>query len=152
MSPFYYFIQSIPESIGLVALSLAFARVSLRWGRILIGGVLISIVSYIIRSLPFTFGFHLPVMIFVLFLYMIKLTNVKSSRAVMVIFGSFLTLMSLEYVVTNVFLAISQMDLNEALDHQAMWAALGIFQTAILNGIALVVSRYLKPVQELWKK
>jgi len=152
MSIFFYFIQSIPESIGLVALSLAFARVPLRWKYIIIGGTILSILSYIIRSLPLTFGFHLPVMLFYVFLFIIFLTNVKLSRAVLAVFSSLFVLFLLEYIISTVFFAVSGMNLQEALAKEVQWAMVGIFQATCINLIAVFVSHFIKPIQESWKK
>lgn len=152
MDTFYYFIQSLPESMGLLALSLAFARVPLRWGRILLGGAIISVVSYIIRALPVTFGFHLPVMLFLLFLFIVKFTMVKPSRAVLAVFSSFFAIALLEYLVTTSFCTVTGLDPNQAMANEVLWSKVGIFQAALLNIIALIVSYVLKPVRESWKK
>ena len=152
MTTFYFFIQSLPESTGLFALSLALAKVPLRWGRIFAGGLIISIISYIIRALPVTFGLHMPVMIFVLFIMIIKLTRVTPSRAVLAIFSSFFVLALLEYLVSSVFFAVSNIDPNKAMANEALWAYIGVIQSTILILIAVFVSHYFRPVRELWKK
>jgi hypothetical protein len=153
MSIFYFFLQSIPESMGIVALSLALARVPLRWGHIFIGGLLLSVISYIIRSLPVTFGFHLPVMIFVLFMLIVKLTNVTPSRTIIAVFTSILILALLEYLVSGAFFAYTHMDPEQALANEKLWCALGVTQAMILNIIALIVARFLKPTEDgSWKQ
>jgi uncharacterized membrane protein YvlD (DUF360 family) len=152
MSLFYYFIQSIPESMGLFALSLAFARVPLRWRRIFIGGAILSIISYIIRALPVTFGFHIPIMLFLLFIFIVNLTKVKPSSTVLAVFASFFTLALLEYLVSSAFFAYTHMEPNEALANEALWAKVGVFQAAILNLLALSASRFLKPIRGAWRK
>lgn len=152
MNAFYYFIQSIPECVGVIALSLAVARIPLRWGRILIGGIFISILTYIIRSLPITFGFHLPICIFVIFLLIVKLTNVSPSRTIIAVFTSFFTLALLEYIISTAFFAYSHMTPKQALANQGLWASLGIGQAVILNIIALIVVHFLKPIEGAWKK
>ena len=48
MSLFYFFVQGIPECMGMVAMSLAYARVPLRWGFIFIAGTFLAIVNYLI--------------------------------------------------------------------------------------------------------
>jgi hypothetical protein len=151
MSIFYFFLQAIPESMGITALTLAITRVPLRWGHILIGGTLIAGVSYFIRALPVTFGFHLPVMIFVLFMLVIKFTNVTPSKTIIAVFTSVVTLALLEYLVSSVFLAYSHMDAAQALKNENLWTTMGVIQAIILNIIALVVPRFLKPNEEGWK-
>ena len=153
MSIFLFFIQSIPESMGIIALSLALARAPLRWGHIFIGGLLLAVISYIIRALPVTFGLHLPVMIFVLFLLIVKLTNLTPSKTIVVVFTSFFTLALLEYLVSGTFFAYTHMDPEQALAHEKLWSALGVTQAMILNIIALIVAHFLKPTEEgSWKQ
>lgn len=152
MTTFYYFLQSLPESMGLIAMSLVLAKVPLRWGRILLGGAVISVVSYIIRALPVTFGLHMPVMIFILFMFINRLTNVKPSRTVLAVFSSFFVLAVLEYLVSTAFFAITHMDSTEALANETLWSYIGLIQSTLLIVIAVLLSRFFKPVQGAWKK
>jgi len=152
MNTFYYFLQSLPESMGLIALSLALAKVPLRWGRIVLGGVLISVVSYIIRALPVTFGLHMPVIIFILFMFINRLTDVKPSRTVLAVCASFFVLAVLEYLVSTAFFAITKMDPAEALANETLWSYVGLIQSTLLIVIAVLLSRFFKPVQGVWKK
>ncbi|MEN6327982.1 MAG: hypothetical protein ABFD18_17455 [Syntrophomonas sp.] len=151
MTTFYYFLQSLPESMGLIALSLAITKVPLRWGRILLGGVIISVISYIIRSLPVTFGFHMPVMLFVLFVLIVKSTNIPPSHTIIALFSGFFTLALLEYLISSAFFAYTHMDPNNAMANETLWTSLGVIQAIILNIIALVVQHFLKPVEASWK-
>jgi hypothetical protein len=131
---------------------LAVARVPLRWGYIFIIGILIPVVSYIIRALPVTFGFHLPVVIFLLFILMLKFTNLTPSRTIIAVFTSLATLTLLEYLVTSVFFAYTHMDYQSAMANEGLWAAVGVFQSGILNIIAFVVPHFLKPTEGAWKR
>ncbi|HWP96607.1 MAG TPA: hypothetical protein VN426_07125 [Syntrophomonadaceae bacterium] len=151
MSTFYFFLQGIPESMGIIAISLAVARVPFRWGYILLGGVLLDIVSYIIRSLPVTFGFHLPIMIFLFFIGLVRLTNVTASKAIIAVLTGFFALALLEYCLSNAFFAYTHMDFEQAYANQSLWAAVGVVQALILNVIALVISNFLKPGGGAWK-
>jgi hypothetical protein len=151
MDILYFFIQSIPESMGLVAMSLALGRVSQKWGHIFIGGALIAVIAYIVRSLQGTFGFHLPVMIFVLFILLVKFTTLKPSRAIIAVFTSFFTLALLEYLVSGAFFAYSHMDPQQVLADLPLWTALGIVQAVLLNVIAVILARFLKPSKGAWK-
>lgn len=152
MKIFYYFLQSLPECIGTIALSLALARVSLKWERIFIGGFLLAVLTYGIRSLPITFGFHLPVAIFVIFLAITRMTDVKPSHAIIAVFSSFFTVALLEYIISTAFFAFTRMDLNKALADEGLWTALGIAQDIILIIIAIIIPHFIKPIEGAWKK
>lgn len=152
MSVLYYFMQGIPECMGVAALALAIARVQLRWNFIFLSALLIAVVSFSIRSLPVTFGFHLPIVLFLLFILMVRYTNLSLSRTIIVVFSSFLTLALLEFAVSSTFFAYTQMDAQQAIANEPLWAAVGIFQAIILNIIALVVSHLLKPNEGAWKR
>lgn len=133
-------------------MSLAVARVPLRWGYIFLGGLIISGVSFIIRALPVTFGFHLPVVIFLVFLLIVKLTNTKPSRVVIAVFTSIFTLVLLEFIISTSYLSYKHIDYAQAQADQVMWAVIGIFQALLLNVIAVIVSRFIKANQEAWKR
>lgn len=152
MSTLYYFVQSIPESAGIIALSLGLARIPLRLKEILIGGVFISILTFGIRSLPITFGFHLPINIFLIFLAITRLTNIKPSRAIVAVFTAFFTLALLEYGVSGSFFAFTHMDPNKVVEDAPLWTILGIVQDVFLLIIAAVVPHLLKPTEGAWKK
>lgn len=152
MNTFYFFLQGIPECMGITALSLAVARVQLRWGYIFLGALLLSVVSFVIRSLPVTFGFHLPVVIFLLFILMVRFTNLSPSRTIIAVFSSFVALALLEYTISGIFFAYSHIDAQQVIADERLWAALGVTQAIILNIIALAVSHFLKPTEGVWKR
>lgn len=151
MNVFYFFLQGIPECMGMVALSLAYARVPLRWGYILIAGVFIAILNYLIRSLPLTFGFHIPIMIFITYFLIVKLTKSTLSRTIIAVFSSFVTLALLEYFVSNTFFSLSKTDPQDVIANEGLWAAIGVVQAFILNMIALLIARLMKPTDGAWK-
>lgn len=151
MDTLYYFLESLPECMGLIALSLALALVPLKWGRIFLGGALISLLTFGIRALPVTFGLHLPISIFIIFLLIIKMTDVTPSRSIIAVFASFFTLALLEYLVSTGFFAISHMNSKQALADESLWTLVGIFQDVILIAIALIASKFLK-VKGAWKR
>lgn len=151
METFYYFMQALPECMGLIALSLALAQVPLRWGRILIAGALVALLTFGIRSLPITFGFHLPISILVIFLAIIKSTKVRPSRAIIAVFFSYFNLALLETIVSNVYFSYTHMNYQQAITHEASWAAVGVFQSIILNLSALVATRFLRSSEGAWK-
>jgi hypothetical protein len=151
MSAFYFFLQGIPECMGVVAISLAYARVPLRWGYILIAAFVISTVSYIIRSLPLTFGFHLPVIMFLVVVFIIGLTKIPPSRSVIAVFLSLATLALLEYLISSTYFALSNLDPQDVIANERLWAIIGVVQATILNIIALLIARIIKPTEGTWR-
>ncbi len=151
VSAFYFFLQGIPECMGVVALSLAYAKVPLRWGYIVISAVFLVVINYFIRSLPLTFGFHLPVMMFIIYLLIVKFTNSTLSRTIIAVFSSVATLALLEFVVSNVYFSISTLEPQDVIANERLWAIIGVVQAAILNITALIVARIIKPNEGAWK-
>lgn len=151
MATVYYFVQALPECMGVLALSLALAQVPLRWGRILIGGGLLALLFFGIRALPITFGFHIPISILVIFVAIIKLTRARPSRAIIAVFSSYFVLALLETIVSNVYFAYTHMNYQQAITHQGSWAAVGVFQSIILNLTALIPARLFKASEGTWK-
>jgi len=152
MNTFLYFLQSIPEGMGIIALSLALGRVPLRWGRILAGGMVIALVTFLIRTLPVTFGLHLPVTLFLIFIAIVRLTNLTPSKTIIVLFTSVVTLALLEYLITSTTLAWTHMTADDAITDLPLWTFLGMIQAILLNVIASVVPRFLKPIEGVWRQ
>jgi len=152
VSAFYFFLQGIPECVGLLALSLALARAPLRWGHILYGGIFLTTVNYVIRSLPVTFGFHLPVVIFLIFLLITKFTTIKPSKAIVAILSSLVVFALLEYCISTAYFAVSHADPQQVIGNQGLWAIIGLFQAGIYNMIALAAAHFIKPTEGLWVK
>ncbi|NLW45705.1 MAG: hypothetical protein GXY92_11090 [Syntrophomonadaceae bacterium] len=151
MSLFYFFVQGIPECMGMVALTLAYARVPLRWGFIFIAAVLLAVVNYLIRSLPFTFGFHIPVMMFINYFLIIKFTKSTLSRTILAVFSGLATVAFVEFLVSNTSFALINRDPQDIIADERLWAIIGIVQAAILNMIALFVARVMKPLEGAWR-
>jgi hypothetical protein len=151
MDTILYFLQSIPESMGIIALSLALARVPLRWKYILGGGVPCALVTYFVRELPVTFGLHLPIILFIVFMLIVKLTKLTPSKVIIVLFTSVVTLALLEFLITSTALGWLHITADEAMTNLTLWTLLGLAQAIILNIIALVVPRFMKPVEGTWK-
>lgn len=132
-------------------MSLAYARVPLRWRYIFVAGALLAGVNYFIRALPFTFGFHIPIMMFIVYFLIIKFTKVTLSRTIIALFSSLATMALLEYVVSNTSFALINLDPQDIIADKRLWAIIGIVQAVILNMIALLVARILKPVEGAWR-
>jgi len=147
-----YFLQSVPEGIGIIALSLAYARVSLRWKTIIVGGILLSVLTFFIRSLPVTFGLHLVICIFVIFIIIVKMTNVPGPKAVIAVFASVVTLALLEYVVSELVFTFMNLDPVTATADEVFWTKVGIIQAILMIILALVVSRFYKPQPNGWRE
>lgn len=132
-------------------MSLAYARVPLRWGFIFIAGVLVAVINYSIRALPLTFGFHLPIVMFLVIIVIFRLTNTSLSRSIIAVFCSLVTLSLLEYLISSTFFAISNINPQDVIANEGLWAAIGVVQAIILNMIALFVARIMKPIEGAWR-
>lgn len=152
MSIFYYFLQSIPECVGVITLSLVLARVPILWKRILVSAVIFSSVTYIVRSLPLIFGMHLPIFILLLFLAIFVFTNVKPANIIVAVFATMMILALLEFVFSSTFFAVTQLSPQRLDTYEGLWAALGVAQSMVLVIIALFLPKYFRPVEEAWKK
>jgi hypothetical protein len=82
----------------------------------------------------------------------VKLTSLKPSRTIVAVCSSFFTLALLEYLVSGSFFAYTGMDPEQAMSNENLWAILGIIQAVLLNIVALVVPRFLKPDAGVWKQ
>jgi hypothetical protein len=146
-----FFLQGIPEVSGEIALSLALAGVSLRWGIIAVTGTAFVIVIYMIRSLPFTFGIHSVVGILIMILFIKKATRVKTAKCFIVVLASFATLATLEILLSELFSYIIKLDLQFLTPNSILWKLVGLPQAILMILFALLVSKYKKPLEGMWK-
>jgi hypothetical protein len=90
-------------------------------------------------------------MIFITYFLIVKLTKSTLSRTIIAVFSSFVTLALLEYFVSNTFFSLSKTDPQDVIANEGLWAAIGVVQAFILNMIALLIARLMKPTDGAWK-
>lgn len=151
METLLFFLQGIPEIAGIVACSLALARVKLRWGIIFVFAGILTVVIYIIRNLPVTFGLHTVAGILLCALFMVLFTKVSPSKAFTVVFASGAVLALLELVVNTLFTFLRS-ETGRFISNGDMWMSAGFTQAFIMIVIALAIARFGKPMEGMWKE
>ncbi|TEB08599.1 hypothetical protein Psch_02165 [Pelotomaculum schinkii] len=147
-----FLMQGIPESIGLAALSLALTGIPLRWGRVLAIGIVMTLIIYLIRLLPVTFGLHTVAAILLYISFIIKITNVPATRVFIAVFTSFAILIALEVAIFEAFLFFSNMEPEEVISNKLLWLGLGMPQAFILIFLAIVAARLKRPAGAVFKQ
>lgn len=66
-------LQGIPEQIAVVTLAFVIARISLKWNKVLLIGIVLAFCAYVIRLFPIPFGIHTILLIFLLFIFLTRL-------------------------------------------------------------------------------
>lgn len=145
-----FLLQGIPETAGVIALSLALLRVPLRWKRIIAAGTLLALILFAVRSLPFTFGLHLIVGLLLLVIAINKTTNISTTKIFVAVFVSFCSLALLELIMSEIF-TLAKLDINAIITgNYLLWKLLGLAQAFILIVSALLISKFRKPVENTW--
>jgi len=146
-----FFVQGIPEVSGVVACSLALARVKLRWGVILVFASILTGVIYIVRGLPFTFGLHTVTGILLRILFIIKVTRVPPSTSFIVVFAGYTLLALLEVIMYELIGNLLNTEVSQLLLNDYTQMLLGVPQALTIVAIALVIAKYRKPLEGMWK-
>ena len=146
-----FLLQGIPELSGELALSLALAGVSLRWGIIVAAGAALAVLLYIIRLLPFTFGIHSVVAILIMVLLIKIATRVRATTCLIVVFVAFATLAALEFLFSEFFFSVFKLDPQSVISNNFLWKLIGMPQAILMIIFALLVSKYKKPREGMWK-
>lgn len=144
-------LQGILESMGIISCSLVLLRIPLLWQRISILAVVMTTIIYLIKAMPLTYGIHLLAAILCLFFYIIKATTASPSKAFLAVFASVVILSILELGIHEIIFTFSSLDPVTSMEDDTLWSKLGMVQAIILNLIALIISRFLKPVAGKWK-
>jgi hypothetical protein len=131
---------------------LALLSVPLRWKRIIAAGTILALIFFAVRSLPFTFGVHTAIGIFLLVIAINKATNIPVVRSFIAVFASFITLALLELVIMEIFFAVTKLDPNVVFTgNNPLWKLLGLPQSLLLIFFALLISKFKKPKEDAWK-
>ncbi len=145
-----FLLQGIPESSGIVALSLALAKVPLRWGRIVAAGTIMAVIAFYIRTSSFAVGLHTVAGLLLTVIIITTATRVPPTKAfvvalISIIFLGFLELFFFKGLYDKFDLQITTMskDLLQKL--------LALPQAVLLIFISLLVPRFIEPDQEAWK-
>jgi len=146
-----FFLQGIPETIGVIALSLAFARIPLRWGPIIIAGAMISVTGSVIRALPVTLGIHTIVTLLLCVLFITKATRISPAKGFITITASVAVLIFLEMIIHLYLVNSTGLDLKNIPHDSLLWTLIGLPQAAILFILALVIRRVKTPALDGWR-
>lgn len=147
-----FLLEGIPESSVVIALSLALARVPLRWGSIISFGTVLAVVIFFIRTLQITMGLHFIVSLLLSVIFITTMTKVPPTKGFVVVSASSLVLAALELIVHQVILPLFMIDPEQMISNDLQWALLGLPQVAVMLLITLLVPRLIIPEQDAWKK
>ncbi len=144
-------VQGIPEVSGIIACSLALARVKLRWGMILVFTGILVMVTYMIRHMPVTFGLHTVAAILLIALFIVLFTRVPPSTSFIVVFATYAVLALLEVSVYELFGRLLNIESSHFTFNPYTRMLIGLPHALMMIVIALVIARYRKPLEGMWK-
>lgn len=136
---------------GVVAFSLSLAGVPLLWGRITAAGAALTLIIYLIRSLPFTFGIHTVAGLLLLIVLIRKTTNVSISKCFIVVFVSAFFLAFLEFIFHEPLFRFFKISSEAVMSNDIIWAFLGFPQAITMIFSAVLISRFKEPDRDTWK-
>jgi len=146
-----FFLQGIPEVTGVVAFSLAIAGVPLRWKVVAAAGTVLTVIVYIIRSLPLTFGLHTIAMTLLLALFITKTTWVAPVNSFVAAMSSVTLLMIVEWAINKLLFTIVGLNQQEVISNYLLWKLLGLPQDVVMLILALIVPKFKKYDKGAWK-
>ncbi|WP_104370859.1 hypothetical protein [Desulfocucumis palustris] len=146
-----FFMQGIPETVGVCAFSLALTRVKLRWGVIFSAGLVVTAIMLALRSMPITFGLHTVASILLWTLFIASATKVPPSKSFMAVFTSMGLLALLESSIYEVAVKILNEGVEKLMSNAFLWKLTGLPQAIVMIAMALLISRFRRPLEGMWK-
>jgi len=147
-----FFMQGIPEVMGEVAFGLALAGVPLRWRIIAVAGMALTVIIFIIRSLPLSsFGLHTVAAALLLALFIMKTTRTAQLNSFIAAFASVTTLVMLELVINKSFIFITKLDQQVFSSNDLLWRLVSLPQAFLMILSAVIISKLKKPDKDAWK-
>jgi hypothetical protein len=99
-------LQGIPEQIAVVTLAFVIARISLKWNKVLLIGIVLAFCAYVIRLFPIPFGIHTILLIFLLFIFLTRLGKKDVSLSFFASLVAILVLGIFEYSCISLFMLV----------------------------------------------
>ncbi|NLI12282.1 hypothetical protein [Pelotomaculum propionicicum] len=146
-----FLLQGIPESSGVIALSLALAKVPLRWGRIIAAGTVIAVIAFCIRTSSFAAGLHTVAILLLNVIIMTIATRIPPTKAFVVALISSIILAFLELIINEILLSLLKFELQQVIENDMLWTLLGLPQAVMIIFIALLTARLMTPREDMWK-
>ncbi|GBF32177.1 hypothetical protein DCCM_0368 [Desulfocucumis palustris] len=146
-----FFMQGFPETVGVCAFSLALARVQLRWGVILPTALVMTAIILVLRSIPITFGLHTVATILLWTLFIVRATRVPPSQSFMVVFAGIAAVALLELTMFKVLVRLLNIDINKFMSDVFLWKLAALPQAIMMIVFALLISKYRKPLEGMWR-
>lgn len=144
-------IQGTIEVSGLMALSLALAKAPVLWGRVIPVAILVTILIWLIRLLPVTFGLHMIVAMLIYIFFIVRTTHNTIPKAFVVVLASMTILAFLEMSINGIYFTLTKTTPEQVIANDLLWKLLGLPQGIILILLSLLVIRIIKPAQGMWK-
>jgi hypothetical protein len=146
-----FLVQGIPESSGIIALSLALARVPLRWGRIIAAGTVVAVIMFFIRTSSFAAGLHTVAGLLLTVVIITTATRVPPTKALVVASISIIILGFLEMIIFRIYFVLKILDPQLTMSSDLLQRLLALPMDAIIIFIALLIPRFMTSKQDVWK-
>ena len=98
--------QGIPELTAVVTLAFVIARIPLKWNKIILIGIVLAVISYVVRLFPIPFGVHLFLLIILLFIALTWLGKGDFGLSLIASLLSFLALVIFEFVCLSLLMPV----------------------------------------------
>ncbi|MEW6663096.1 MAG: hypothetical protein ACOY9Y_03240 [Bacillota bacterium] len=138
-----FVIQTIPESLALVAFALAVCGQRLVKKHVLAAGLLFAVTVYVLRALPIAFGVHTMAALLAGMVWLRAVTGISHFKALYGLLVGILLLATIEMVCLNALVYVTG-KLLEAIRETWLWPFSGLPHVVILGGIAIGIDRFIK--------
>jgi hypothetical protein len=103
-------------------------RVPLRWKHIIGAGTVLALIIFTIRVLPFSFGIHTALTVFIIVVAISRATNIPVTKIFIAVSVNFSVLLLLEYVIMEIFFAATGLDPNTTIAENSnfLWKLSGL--------------------------
>ena len=99
-------LQGIPEQTAVVTLAFVIARIPLKWNKISLFGIVLALISYVVRMFPILFGFHFFLLIILLFIALTWLGRGDFGLSLIASLVSFLALTIFEFICLSLLMPL----------------------------------------------
>lgn len=118
LSPWLWFLHTLPESLALASLAIVFCNRKISAGSIFFVGAVYAVAVYLVRLLPFTaFGIHFVILVFVLGMLLYYTLKARFSLSLLCSFGALTVLAALEMLCMYLLSILTGIPVQEAVEN-----------------------------------
>ncbi|MBB6215495.1 hypothetical protein HNQ80_001584 [Anaerosolibacter carboniphilus] len=133
------FLRTIPEGVLLIFAGYILTGEKIDKGRVIRSGIMLGIITYLVRQLPINFGVHTMITLLAYIILVHKINKIDIIKAISVAIISFIIISFADWVTILSYIKLFQMDVEILLNQSFLSILLGTPSLLLMFGIMCLI-------------